>query len=274
MFPSISTPTGLFTLANGGATPGTLDFHRTAVNAAAMAKQNNPQSQQNITSQPQNQSNGTANGNTDKLTHQHPDPFSQGEANDAANGLFLLAQAQPSQRDGQGNNGYVMAQQQPVRSQQTNHSLENSPQMRTRNQHGSVSAASQRGGSVGSNGQSDENEQQQNRPNTRTRGKRGGGVQTNGRRKAEETPTKAPPNKRSKGNNGNVVSHMEPEPQSEEEQDHDMNKDEYNANGKKMTDDEKRKNFLERNRYVYIETQLNCLDSQCTNLTSMPGLRL
>jgi ATF/CREB family transcription factor len=27
-----------------------------------------------------------------------------------------------------------------------------------------------------------------------------------------------------------------------------MSKDEYNANGKKMTDEEKRKNFLERNR--------------------------
>jgi ATF/CREB family transcription factor len=29
-----------------------------------------------------------------------------------------------------------------------------------------------------------------------------------------------------------------------------MSKDEYNANGKKMTDEEKRKNFLERNRLV------------------------
>jgi ATF/CREB family transcription factor len=41
---------------------------------------------------------------------------------------------------------------------------------------------------------------------------------------------------------------MEPEPPSEDEQD--MSKDEYNANGKKMTDEEKRKNFLERNRLV------------------------
>jgi len=44
---------------------------------------------------------------------------------------------------------------------------------------------------------------------------------------------------------------MEPEPQSEEELD--MNKDEYNANGKKMTDEEKRKNFLERNRVAALK---------------------
>lgn len=249
MFPTTPNTAALFNLANGGATPGTLDFHRTAVNAAAMQKQNAPQSQQqNITSQPQNQSNGTTNGSTGKMTHQQTDPFGQGDANDAANGLFLLAQAQSSQRDGQNNNnGYVTAQQQPIRSQhQTNQSLENSPQMRTRTQPGSNGG--QRQGSIGSNAQSDESEQQQQRPNTRTRGKRGPANQSNGRRKAEDTPTKAPPNKKAKGSNGTAQSHMEPEPQSEEEPEPDMNKDQYNANGKKMTDDEKRKNFLERNR--------------------------
>lgn len=32
-----------------------------------------------------------------------------------------------------------------------------------------------------------------------------------------------------------------------------MSKDEYNANGKKMTDEEKRKNFLERNRVAALK---------------------
>jgi hypothetical protein len=41
---------------------------------------------------------------------------------------------------------------------------------------------------------------------------------------------------------------MEPEPPSEDE---DAGKDDYGTNGKKMTDEEKRKNFLERNRFVY-----------------------
>jgi len=72
-------------------------------------------------------------------------------------------------------------------------------------------------------------------------------AQTNGRQK--DTPSKAPANKKSKANNGYA---MEPEPQvSEEEQD--MTKDEYNANGKKMTDEEKRKNFLERNRVAALK---------------------
>ncbi|PBP19657.1 bZIP transcription factor [Diplocarpon rosae] len=43
------------------------------------------------------------------------------------------------------------------------------------------------------------------------------------------------------------------------EEELDMNKDEYHANGKKMTDDEKRKNFLERNRQAFM---LRCFEIQ------------
>jgi ATF/CREB family transcription factor len=101
-------------------------------------------------------------------------------------------------------------------------------------------------------GQSDENDQQ-NRPNTRGKNKRSSTQmsQTNGRRKADETPSKAPAGKKGKGNNGQAT---EAEQQSEEEQD--TNKDEYNSNGKKMTDEEKRKNFLERNRLVCSSSPL------------------
>ncbi len=63
----------------------------------------------------------------------------------------------------------------------------------------------------------------------------------------EEAPSRAPA-KKARANNGSAHAMMEPEPQSEEEMD--VSRDEYNANGKKMTDEEKRKNFLERNRYV------------------------
>jgi len=98
---------------------------------------------------------------------------------------------------------------------------------------------------------SDDNEHQ-NRPNTRGKGKRNSTqiTQSNGRQKANETPSKGPTNKKSKGNNGHSMA-MEPEPQSEEEPD--MSKDEYNSNGKKMTDEEKRKNFLERNRVAALK---------------------
>ncbi|KAK5070572.1 Transcription factor [Lithohypha guttulata] len=59
-------------LQSGGATPGTLDFHRTAMNAAARNKFPN-------TSNPQEQPG--QNGNMD----------AQHDATDAANGLFMLA---------------------------------------------------------------------------------------------------------------------------------------------------------------------------------------
>jgi ATF/CREB family transcription factor len=93
--------------------------------------------------------------------------------------------------------------------------------------------------------QSDDTDQG-NRPNTRGKGKRPAGAQANQagtRRKAEEPPAKAPTGKKAKVNN----HIMEPEPPSEDEQD--ASKEEYtHPNGKKMTDEEKRKNFLERNR--------------------------
>jgi ATF/CREB family transcription factor len=233
MFPEPSPNSqALFSqLASGGATPTTLDFHRTAMNAAAAQKREAAQAQPNITSQPQD-----LNGMDVKPPL--PGQFDQHDANDAANGLFLLAQA----RNGpQPTNHYTMASQMPVHAHPSNmqmggQSVETSPTMINRNG-GSISTTSGRGVSEMS-GFSEENEQQ-SRPNTRAKGKRGStDVQTNGRKDSSK-----PASKKSKRNNGNA---MEMEPQSEEEPD--MSKDEYNANGKKMTDEEKRKNFLERNR--------------------------
>lgn len=97
---------------------------------------------------------------------------------------------------------------------------------------------------------SDDSEQM--RPNTRGKNKKGG-APANGRRKAEEPPAKAPASKKAKTNgngamngmtNGNINMDM-----SDDEEDDD---DEKNDDGtkSKMTDEEKRKNFLERNRYV------------------------
>jgi ATF/CREB family transcription factor len=233
MFPEPSP--GIFGhLASGVATPATLDFHRTAVNAAAAHREAPP----NVTSQPQE----LLNGMQDVKPPQGQ--FDQHEANDAANGLFLLANARNSNTQQPAH--YAMAPQMSVHghpqpAMNIGGHPDSSPQMS--NQHnGSISTTSGRGVSE----ISDENDQQ-SRPNTRGKGKRSSTqiTQSNGRRKTEETPSKAPAGKKAKANNGHA---MEPEPQSEEELD--MNKDEYNANGKKMTDEEKRKNFLERNRYV------------------------
>lgn len=243
MFPEPSPNSqALFnSLASGGATPTTLDFHRTAMNAAAAQKREALQAQPNITSQPQDIPNGL------EVKPPMQGQFDQHEANDAANGLYLLAQA----RNGpQPTNHYTMAQQMPVHAhpqtiQMGGQSQETSPNMANRNG-GSISTTSGRGASEMS-GFSDENDQQ-SRPNTRGKGKRNSTHETtpvNGRRKANEPPAaKAPANKKSKVNNGNSMS-MEPPSDDEQEE----NKgDEYHANGKKMTDEEKRKNFLERNR--------------------------
>lgn len=246
MFPEPSPNTAaLFnSLASGGATPTTLDFHRTAINAAAHNRRDQiHQTQHNVTSQPQDI-------NTMEVRPPVVGQFDGNDANDAANGLFLLAQSQAGVRNNPPTNHYttappmaVHAHPQPVMGLGGN-THETSPNVANRN-HGSISTTSGRGVSE----ISDENEQQP-RPNTRGKGKRTSTQisQSNGR-KNNDTSTKGAANKKAKGNNGHAMA-MEPEPQSEEEQD--MSKDEYNANGKKMTDEEKRKNFLERNRYVLL----------------------
>ena len=87
------------------------------------------------------------------------------------------------------------------------------------------------------------------KPNARGKGKKGNvkSATTNGRRKADETPQKGS-NKRTKGNSGqsNVDPNLENQDSEEEEE---VKQDQPDSN-KKMTDEEKRKNFLERNRYV------------------------
>lgn len=241
MFPEPSPNTQAFLqMSSGVATPSTLDFHRTAMSAAAAQKRDATQSQMNITSQPQDPTNVM------DIKPPVPGQFDQHDANDAANGLFLLAQTSAARNGSQPTNHYTMAPQMPVQAQHSHgmpmvgQSTETSPIMR--NQNGSISTTSGRAVSEMS-GMSEEIEQQ-NKPNTRGKGKRNSTAvsQTNGRRKADETPSKGPANKKTKANSGLAMS----EPPSEDEQD--MSKDEYNANGKKMTDEEKRKNFLERNR--------------------------
>ena len=248
MFPEPSPNTqALFnSLASGGATPNTIDFHRTALNAAAARQQQ--YHNQNITSQPQ-----VMNPMVSQATAVGPMDGNGNDANDAANGLFLLAQSQAPRNGIPQTSHYAPVPPMAVHSQPVinmgGNSHEASPTMA--NHHiGSISTTSGRGGSE----LSDENEQKTHRPNTRQKGKRNSSqvTHTNGR-KADAA---AKGNKKAKGNNGHSMSMvMSPEPQmSEEEQD--MTKEEYNANGKKMTDEEKRKNFLERNRYVASSTYI------------------
>ncbi|KAH7109350.1 Aft1 HRA domain-containing protein [Dactylonectria macrodidyma] len=254
MFPAPSPNSqALFAqLAGGGATSSTIDFHRTAISAAAMREQANgvqraagqppqPPAQQppSVTSQPQEITNGNAVIKPEVKPASCPfDPHD----NDAANGLFMLAQ---------GRNGAQSTNQFAVTSGPTSHAhsapvvphnMNTSPQMSSAN---GGSIASARGVSEFS-GVSDDGDQA--RPNTRGKGKKNPPA-TNGRRKADEAPAKVPPTKKAKANSGIPVM----------PDDMDMSDDEsnmkYDENGTKtkMTDEEKRKNSLERNRVAALK---------------------
>lgn len=228
-------------LASGGATPSTLDFHRTAMSAAA-AKANRDQAQP-ATSQPQDLTNGGPAVKTEaKSASGAFDPHD----NDAANGLFMLAQGAQQRNGSQSTNQqYPVGGNQPVHAHPAPAKQANTvPQVNGKGSSGD--ATSVRGISEAASGASDDMDSH-SRPTTRGKGKRGsaGGSSNNGRRKAEDTPAKPPPSKKVK-----VAPSLPDEDDHSEEEDDDEEGNDENGNPKsKMTDEEKRKNFLERNRY-------------------------
>ena len=218
MFPAPSPNSqALFnSLQSGGATPGTLDFHRTAINAAARNKNN----QFANTSNPQ-ESIPQANN----MDAQH-------DATDAANGLFMLA------KGGQTNNQFSV----PNQSQNQAPTRNGQDQKRNSRTNGSMS---------GADGDSPESHED-SKPATRGgRGKKNVKAEpaANNRRKSEVTQKGG--NKRVKGNSGAAVVDPALDPHDDED-DSDEDDQEpaptHHPNGKKMTDEEKRRNFLERNR--------------------------
>lgn len=237
MFPAPSPNSqALFqALQNGGATPGTVDFHRTAINAAARSKNN----QFGQTSNPQDQNQQI------KMDKSQQDQFASHDA-EAANGLFMLAKGGPA------NNQYAMANQQLQQPQQPVPAPQNVAQQENhRRNAGSLGSLS--GPDI--SGQQSDSHEEVSKPNTRGgRGKKTAKAQqaSNSRRKADDTAQKSS-NKRSKANSGSAIVDPNLEP-PEEEDDDDSNDGEptHDSNGRKMTDEEKRKNFLERNRYVFL----------------------
>lgn len=257
--PSPNSQVLLNNLQSGGATPGTLDFHRTALQAAAASKAQNNNLQLPPTSngpKVQAEQNNQYSAMDQKpfqqqnqQSQQQGDPFGQHDANDAANGLYMLAQANNARNGAQYN-----ASSQPSQIQTgMNHidgmggqSQETSPlSRRGANKHsiGSITGSAETGG------MSDSGHSEQAKPTTRSRGGKKGaatGKSANNRRKAEDAPAKTPANKKAKGNNGGAVQAAD-----DDDDDSDMESplmEEIGPNGRKMTDEEKRKNFLERNR--------------------------
>ncbi|KAI2618142.1 Aft1 HRA domain-containing protein [Hypoxylon sp. NC1633] len=243
MFPAPSPNSqALFAqLASGTATPSTLDFHRTAMSAAAAKATRDKQQPQPATSQP-TETNGATVKTETKSASGAFDPHD----NDAANGLFMLAQG------AQGRNGtqtqYPVGGNQPVHAHPAppapNQPNNTSPHM---NGNGATAPTPARGVSEAASGISEESEPA--KPSTRGKGKRGGGAAaTNGRRKAEDAPAKQPANKKVKtasSTNGTD------EHSSDEDDDDEKGNDGHPKS--KMTDEEKRKNFLERNRVAALK---------------------
>ena len=253
MFPAPSPNSqAIFNLQSGGVTPSTADFQQSAMRAAAQANQNKFSSSSGPTSQPQDPvQSGMDRHNFQQQPQQQQrsqqDLFGQHDVSSAANDLLSFA----SQANGNRNNGQFAVPNQPTHM---NNNMGHMPvQMAQdttparRNTKESINSIS---GSADTGDFSDSGHSEQAKPSTRSRGKKGGNTksQAGGRRKADETPAKQGANKKQKANNGSARS------QTAEEEDSDEDgspRPELNENGKKMTDEEKRKNFLERNRYGF-----------------------
>jgi ATF/CREB family transcription factor len=250
MFPAPSPNSqALFAqLASGGATPNTLDFHRTALSAAAKREQSNggkqQDGQQQAHTQPSQQPTASVqasempNGTTVKA---EPKPASgpfDPHDNDAANGLFMLAQGRNGAPNPEQFAATTSATGNPHPAAVAPQGMSVSPQMASING-GSVSG---RGMSEGTNGSEDS---EPTKP--AARGKKRNPPSTNSRRKADEQPAKAPPAKKAKASSIGY-----PEDAGDSDMEDDM-KDNGDGTKSKMTDEEKRKNFLERNRVAALK---------------------
>ncbi|KAJ6071841.1 hypothetical protein N7499_009855 [Penicillium canescens] len=200
--PSPNSQAILQQLQNGGATPSTIDFHRTAL----AAKKNNANA-------PTSNPNEQEQANMD-VKPARPADFTQHDAADAANGLFMLA------KGGQTNN-------MPM-----NHAMQNETR-----------AAANRRVSQNANGDSGDGSDQDIKP-AKGKGKRNAKAPAaNNRRKADDN--QKGPNKKAKS--------MEMPSDMEEDDDDDDDMKKYPMDPKKMTDEEKRRNFLERNRVAALK---------------------
>jgi ATF/CREB family transcription factor len=226
-------------LQNGGATPSTIEFHRTAMN---VAKRNSIAPTSNPTTDPE-QAPQSITTTMDIKTAQPAavDPFGHHDAADAANGLFMLAKGgQPTA------NQFATVQSQstvPPQTLQTNEILRDPNASRRQSVHMNGVVAREPSDEVS------DVQSEQARPAARGRGKRNASSKATStagnRRKIEESNQGS--NKRSKLNNGSPSSESPSDGESDDDQQPSKKK---SGETKKMTDEEKRKNFLERNRYV------------------------
>ncbi|KAJ5887975.1 hypothetical protein N7495_008016 [Penicillium taxi] len=210
--PSPNSQALLQQLQNGGATPSTIEFHRTALNA----KKN---SVGGPTSNPNDTELIVPNTTMDPKASQAAADLTQHDAADAANGLFMLA------KGGQPNN---IQMHQATAIQNETRAAAAAARRVSRNTNGNVHEM-----------EGEISEQEYAKP-TKGKGKKNA-PKANNRRKADDI-----------GKASNKKMKMSDSPSEMESDDEDM----HNMHGgdpKKMTDEEKRRNFLERNRVAALK---------------------
>ncbi|KAH3615352.1 hypothetical protein KXV56_000451 [Aspergillus fumigatus] len=225
-------------LQSGGATPSTIEFHRTALNAAKKNGLSGP------TSNPTADSEGVHSSSMDIKSSQPAsvDPFTHHDAADAANGLFMLA------KGGQANQFVSNQSSVPPHTIQGNNQSRDADRRGSQNVNGPVASSREMSGDAS------DMQTEQAKPSAKGKGKKNtaskSGTTANNRRKADDTPAKGP-NKKAKTS----VSSGSAEPPSEagDSEDEDDMKKKSQTDTKKMTDEEKRRNFLERNRVAALK---------------------
>ncbi|KAL3477543.1 Aft1 HRA domain-containing protein [Aspergillus californicus] len=247
MFPAAPSPNSqalLQQLQSGGATPSTIEFHRTALN---VAKKNGAAPTSNPNAEPDQAPQNISTSMDIKAAQPTAvDPFHH-DAADAANGLFMLAKGgQPTA------NQFAAVQNAsaiPPQNLHTNSLIRD--------------AHANRRQSVNVNGMAhpvrelsdDAPESEQAKPAARGRGKRNAPVKAPNpaanRRKTEDLSQGS--NKRTKLNNGSVSTESPSEDDSDDDDDDRPSSKKKSGDTKKMTDEEKRKNFLERNRVAALK---------------------
>ncbi|CUS15265.1 unnamed protein product [Tuber aestivum] len=260
----------------GGATPGTMEFQRTALSAAR--KSSHPAPPLMSPQQQHIKSEDRASGLDQQKRPQLDNYRAADPAHNAANGLFLLANAQHQQQEAVGTSGAGMNAGSapsypggPVQSGAT--AIDgSSPSLAKRALVNNASNAamgvnvnrSVSGGSIPNSvrgiseisddfgGSSDEEMQNTgSRRNARPKNpKSKQSAASTGRRKADDSPG-GPGRSQSKKVKGPQGQSMSVSGGSDDGQDD--GKDENGKDTKKMTDEEKRKNFLERNRVAALK---------------------
>lgn len=231
MFPAPSPNSqGIFNALHLGAqTPNTLDFLRTGASAKAATSNLGPTSQP--TEVQASQSMDLKLPTTQAPTAEsfvHPDA-------DAANGLFMLAQS-----NGGRNGQFSVPDRAPIPAASSHAPAVMPVQVPVIHKNGNGTSSSP----PADNDTSDSDQSEVvAKPATRSRGRRTTETKpANNRRKAADQPVKQPATKKQKA----AAAHDKAaEPPSDDEE---MAKD-----GRKMTDEEKRKNFLERNRVAALK---------------------